>query len=60
MPSSMAAIDVHRPSPESDTRPEKSSRSGESCRAAAVRSSSHEPTTLPRRHTSATSAVSIV
>ena len=55
MPSSIAAIAVQRPSPESETRPAKSSRSGESRIAAAVRSSSQEPITLPRRQTSATS-----
>ena len=52
---SIAAIEVQRPSPESETRPEKSARSGDSCIAAAVRSSSQEPITLPRRQTSATS-----
>ena len=59
-PSSTAASAVHRPSPESDTRPEKPARSGSSRSAVAVRSRSHDPTTEPRRHTSATSAVSIV
>jgi hypothetical protein len=57
-PSSIAAMAVQRPSPESETRPENSERSGDSFSAIAVRSSSHEPTTLPRRHTSATSAMS--
>ena len=51
-PTSGHAIAVQRPSPESDTRPAKSSRSGDSCSAAAVRSRSHDSTTLPRRHTS--------
>ena len=51
-PSSIAAIEVQRPSPESETRPAKSARSGDSCIAAAVRSSSQEPITLPRRQTS--------
>ena len=37
MPSSIAAIAVQRPSPESETRPEKSSSSGDSSSAAAVR-----------------------
>src|SRR5204863_4610821 len=49
-PSSIAAIAVQRPSPESETRPEKSFRSGDSNRAAAERSSSHDAITLPRRH----------
>ena len=53
-PSSTAASTVHRPSPESETRPAKPSRSGDAASAAAVRSSSHEATTLPRRHSSAT------
>ena len=46
-PSSIAAIAVQRPSPESETRPANSSRSGDSCSAAAVRSRSHDSTTLP-------------
>src|SRR5207247_5290491 len=50
MPSSTAAITVHRPSPLSDTRPLKSERSGSSCSAMAMRSSSHDEITLPRRH----------
>src|SRR5262249_44629724 len=54
-PSSMAAATVQRPSPESETRPEKPSSAGLLVKALAVRSSSHEATTLPRRHTSATS-----
>ena len=58
-PSSIAAIDVQRPSPESETRPANSSSVGDSCSACAVRSSSQEPTTLPRRQTSATSRVSM-
>src|SRR6476620_1530255 len=58
-PVSIAATAVHRPSPESLTRPAKPSSVGASCNAAAVRSSSHELTTLPRRQTSATSATSI-
>src|SRR5262245_61077004 len=49
---SMAARSVHRPSPESETRPEYRSRAGCSSREMAVRSSSQEATTLPRRHTS--------
>ena len=49
---------VQRPSPESDTRPSKSARSGDSLSACAVRSSSHDATTLPRRHTSATAGMS--
>ena len=59
-PSSTAASTVHRPSPESETRPLKSARSGDLAKAAAVRSTSHELTTEPRRHTSATSPTSIV
>jgi phage shock protein A len=55
--SSMAAIRVQRPSPESETRPAKDPSDGSPLRAWAVRSSSHEEITLPRRHTSATSAV---
>src|SRR6266699_6368389 len=58
-PSSTAASTVHRPSPESDTRPLKSDRSGDLANAAAVRSTSQELTTEPRRHTSATSPTSI-
>ncbi len=58
-PSSIAACSVHRPSPESETRPWKFSSSGSWRNAPAVRSSSHEPTTLPRRHISATCATSI-
>ncbi len=58
-PVSMAAVTVQRPSPESETRPAKSLRSGDRAKASAVRSTSHEPTTEPRRHTSATSATSI-
>jgi hypothetical protein len=54
-PVSTAASTVHRPSPESDTRPLKSSRSGDLANAAAVRSTSQELITEPRRHTSATS-----
>ncbi|COX00412.1 Uncharacterised protein [Mycobacterium tuberculosis] len=57
-PSSIAAMAVHRPSPESETRPENSARSGDSRSAIAVKSSSQEPITLPRRHTSATSGMS--
>src|SRR5258708_3729137 len=47
----MAALIVHLPSPESETRPLKCERFGSSARLAAVRSSSHDVTTLPRRHT---------
>src|SRR5580700_9760149 len=54
--SSMAALIVQRPSPESDTRPENPARSGLSSNAMAVRSSSHEAITLPRRHTSVISS----
>ena len=54
--SSMAAMIVQRPSPESDTRPANFARSGLSRRARAARSSSHEAITLPRRQTSAMSA----
>src|SRR4029453_2986057 len=38
--SSIAAVTVQRPSPESDTRPSNSSSSGDLCSASAVRSSS--------------------
>ena len=41
----MAANEVHRPSPESDTRPANPSSPGESCSASEVRSSSQEETT---------------
>ncbi len=58
-PSSTAASTVQRPSPESETRPLNDSSFGSSTSAAAVRSSSQELTTLPRRHTSATAAVSM-
>src|SRR4051795_4481601 len=57
-PSSIAACAVQRPSPESDTRPENFSSCGLSTSAAAVGSSSHEPTTLPRRQTSVIAATS--
>jgi ABC-type multidrug transport system ATPase subunit len=50
--SSMAAVIVQRPSPESDTRPANSLRSGSSTSAVAVRSSNQEAMTLPRRHSS--------
>src|SRR5260370_15084020 len=53
--SSSAATMVQRPSPESCTAPVKVESSGFSASAMAVRSSSQEPTTLPRRHTSAMS-----
>ena len=53
--SSIAALIVHRPSPESETRPANSESAGSFARPAAVRSSSHEAITLPRRHTSAMS-----
>ncbi len=54
--SSMAAMMVQRPSPESETLPEKPASSGCSSSAMAVKSSSQEAITLPRRHTSVTSA----
>jgi hypothetical protein len=57
--SSIAAWTVQRPSPESDTRPLNSSSWGERASASAVRSTSHDPTTEPRRQTSATSATSM-
>ena len=41
-PSSTAASTVQRPSPESDTRPVKSSSSGERASASAIRSTSHD------------------
>src|SRR5439155_2683104 len=55
--SSMAALMVQRPSPESETRPAKPSSPGSWAKAAAVKSRSHEATTLPRRQTSVTSAM---
>ena len=55
-PSSIAASTVQRPSPESETRPAKFLSSGSPTIAPAVRSSSHDATTLPRRHTSVMSA----
>ena len=53
--SSMAALIVHRPSPESETRPMKFESEASWARADAVKSSNHEAITLPRRHTSAMS-----
>src|ERR1700722_16253040 len=53
---SIPARIVQRPSPESETRPEYLSRLGCSVNEIAVRSRSHEAITLPRRHTSLTSA----
>ena len=58
--SSIAASMVQRPSPLSSTSPANSFRSGDLASAMAVRSSSQEATTLPRRQTSAMSAVSSV
>jgi hypothetical protein len=46
-------IDVQRPSPESSTSPEKFASAESSASAMAVRSSSQDEMTLPRRHTSA-------
>ena len=46
---------VHCPSPESATLPLNPASSGSPASAEAVRSSSQEETTLPRRQTSATS-----
>src|SRR5262249_36450450 len=54
--SSIAAVSVQRPSPESDTLPLKRESVGSPASPDAVRSSSHEATTLPRRQTSAMSA----
>ena len=56
-PSSLAAATVQRPSPESETLPPKLLEVGV-CRRGpgAVRSSSQEATTLPRRHSSVMSA----
>src|SRR5205823_1574170 len=51
-PSSTAACTVHRPSPESLTWPAYSSRLGDSCSACAVRSSSQDEITEPRRQSS--------
>jgi hypothetical protein len=48
-------FDRPAPSPESDTRPANGERAGSATRAVAVRSSSHDAITLPRRHTSAMS-----
>jgi hypothetical protein len=56
-PSSIAAMAVHLPSPESETRPENSDNSGDSVKAAAVKSSNQEETTLPRRQSSAISGM---
>src|ERR1700733_12685897 len=56
VPSSIAAEMVQRPSPESETWPENFSSVGSSSNEIAVRSSSQDATTLPRRHTSVTSA----
>jgi len=58
-PSSTAASTVHRPSPESDTRPLNPARSDDLAKAAAARSISQELITEPRRHTSATWLTSI-
>src|SRR6185503_398394 len=55
-PASTAALIVQRPSPESATSPRKPSRPGLRARAALVRASSHERTTLPWRHSSAIAA----
>ena len=55
-PSSMAALIVQRPSPESLTWPSKASRWGSAASASAVRSSSQLATTEPRRHTSVIAA----
>src|SRR3546814_5415204 len=54
--SSTAAITVQRPSPESATWPVNLDSVSSRARAAALRSSSQEEITLPRRHTSAMSA----
>ena len=52
-PSSIAASRVQRPSPESGTSAfDRCDSSGSSASASAVRSSSHEATTLPRRQSS--------
>ena len=56
---STAALTVQRPSPESETRPARPSSLGFSCSAAAVRSSSQDDTTEPRRQSSVTLAVSM-
>ena len=48
-------LDRPAPFPESETRPAKPASAASLARAAAVRSSSHEAITLPRRHTSAMS-----
>ena len=53
--SSIAASTVQRPSPESWTKPENFSNCGSFASAAALRSSSHDEMTLPRRQTSAIS-----
>src|SRR5437764_9220024 len=54
-PVATAASIVQRPSPGSWTNPLYWASSGSSIRAIAVKSSSHEATTDPRRHTSAIS-----
>ena len=51
-PSSMAALIVQRPSPESETLPPNFESCASAASAVAVRSSNHEAITLPRRHTS--------
>jgi len=53
--SSIAALIVQRPSPESETLPAKLLSVGSFANAAVVRSSNHEAMTLPRRQTSAMS-----
>ena len=50
-----SSFDRPAPSPESETRPSNFLRVGSWIRAAAVKSSSQEAITLPRRHTSAMS-----
>jgi hypothetical protein len=52
--SAMASATVQRPSPESSTYGAMPSSDGLRLRASVLRSSSHERTTLPWRHTSAT------
>src|SRR5262249_8956341 len=55
--SSIAAMTVQRPSRRAERRPSTSATWGERWSASAVRSSSHDEITLPRRQTSATSGM---
>src|SRR5437870_2200091 len=57
--SSIAASTVQRPSPVSSTQPLMAASSGSWERPRAIRSSSHERTTLPVRHVSAMASMSM-